>query len=95
MAFEDEKPASEKKAFANDALFALVMAKLDHLTLEVAKLTQHTVACTSKDGEQSYKCAYHPKYPWPGDLCPDHAKRIGKPHRDLHLANAKLRHGCP
>jgi hypothetical protein len=88
MSNPNETIDSPQKAFADADLFALVLAKLDHLTLEVAKLTQHTVPCTTIDGKGDYKCAYNPKYPWPGHLCPDHAKRIGKHHRDLHLANA-------
>ena len=82
-----EEPRDE--GLSSSVLLAKVLERLDHLTLEVAHLTQHTVPCTTKDGDQCYKCAHHPKYPWPDDLCPDHAKRIGKPHRDLHLANVK------
>ena len=28
--------------------------------------------CTWKDGEQPYKCEWHPTNPWPGHRCPNH-----------------------
>jgi hypothetical protein len=80
-----ERPLNE--GLSSSVLFAKVLARLDQLTMEVAHLTQHTVPCTRKNGEQPYKCAYHPTHKWTGYLCPDHAKRVGKPHRDLHLTN--------
>jgi len=28
--------------------------------------------CTWQNGEQPYKCAFHPQFPWKGHLCPNH-----------------------
>lgn len=66
-----------------EELARAAMRRMDELTRDVAHLTQHTVPCTRKDGEQPYKCAYHPQHRWPSHLCPEHAKRVGQPHRDL------------
>jgi hypothetical protein len=64
-----------------------MMDRIDLLEKRIVKLTAHTVECTTIDDDQPYKCKYHRKYPWDGYLCPDHAKREGQPHEDIHLAN--------
>ncbi len=64
--------------------------RLDTLEHMLSHLTQQYVPCTDREGETPYKCAHHPKYPWRDHLCPEHASRIGAPHRDIHLATKNL-----